>query len=70
MNLSQKRTCFGCKALENGNCKLGYSIGLFASSLNDFMPCEPCPKPMNDANMEIADRELHKGRIHGRWFER
>ena len=44
INLSQKRTCEGCKALEQyqggtNKCTLGYSFD------KNWKPIEPCPKP-------------------------
>jgi len=48
MKISQKRTCFGCKALyfdyhEGSRCLLNFKTRIGKDGL--VSPIEPCPKP-------------------------
>lgn len=55
LQVSQKRTCHGCKALEfspmGTQCRLGYQIQIeappsgFDIRFSEVIPKEPCPKP-------------------------
>ena len=69
MKLSQKRTCFGCKALQSKGCELGYETGTMASDPNEQVPVEPCPKPMTQKDINTARTELRKGAILGTWLK-
>jgi hypothetical protein len=72
MKLSQKRTCFGCKALYGtgviGLCNLGYETGAMIDAPKETVPVEPCPKPMTKNDIYIAKIELRKGSILGHWL--
>ncbi len=74
MKLSQKKTCFGCKALgskhENPPCRLGYETGTMKGCPNEVLPVEPCPKPMTKDDIYIANVELRKGAILGNWLKK
>jgi hypothetical protein len=59
MKLTQKHTCFGCKALYwdkgEGLCRLGYETAKMINTEREIVPVEPCPKPMTKADMNTAN---------------
>jgi hypothetical protein len=84
MKLTQKKTCFGCKAL-NWNagkpyCRLGYSTEPFTDHsitipsaklllCKEAQPLEPCPKPTTQTDWNTAQTELRKGSTLGTWLK-
>ena len=64
MKITQKKTCFGCKALYNGknikHCRLGYETGKMVGCPNETLPVEPCPKPMTQKDWATAKITLRK----------
>lgn len=58
MKLTQKHTCFGCKALYwdkgEGLCRLGYETAKMIGTEREIVPVEPCPKPMTKEAMRTA----------------
>lgn len=50
MKKTQKRTCKGCKALQNNVCLLGFDVQVNTGKwkwLKIVKPNEGCPKPKN-----------------------
>lgn len=70
MVISQKKTCEGCKALEDAQgatmkCRLEYNNrGRYISSLGIYKinPQEACPKPKTYMDYMLADNTLRKGK--------
>jgi len=68
MIISQKKTCDGCKVLDDGighfmNCGLGYNNrGRYdhAISMHLIEPQEPCPKPRTYAERYEAEEKYRK----------
>jgi len=68
MKITQKRTCFGCKALnykyihgvKEGYCQLGYETGAMVNVPHEYLPVEPCPKPMTQKDWETAMTTFRK----------
>jgi len=77
MKLTQKKTCFGCKALtyqldeklREGICRLGYETGVMIGAPNETLPVEPCPKPTTKDDWNTAQIELRKGATLGVWLK-
>lgn len=73
MKLTQKKTCFGCKALKyapdnKNHCYLGYITGWVGEN-KDTVPLERCPKPMTKDDWNTAQTELRKGATLGVWLK-
>jgi hypothetical protein len=64
MKITQKKTCFGCKALYNGknikHCILGYETGTMIGAPQETLPVEPCPKPVTQKDWVIAKTSWEK----------
>lgn len=68
MKLTQKKTCFGCKALnyryihgvKQGYCQLEYEIGTMRGVPHETLPVEPCPKPATIKDWAIAKTTWRK----------
>jgi hypothetical protein len=71
MEITQKRTCFGCKSLSHkyrkgdkeSYCILGYETGVMAGAPNETLPVEPCPKPVAQKDWTIAKTSWQKHNI-------
>jgi len=71
MKLTQKRTCFGCKALnykyiygvKKWYCQLGYETGQMVGVPTEYLPVEPCPKPMTQKDWTTAKTSFHKNNV-------
>jgi len=62
MKITQKKTCFGCKALnykyiygvKQWHCRLGYENGEMVGVPHEYLPVEPCPKPVTQKDWATA----------------